>query len=44
MIAPSVSEHAARLRFFLSCEHADAQIDHAVDTIAALLALDSQRP
>ena len=44
MIAPSVSEHAARLRFFLSCEHADAQIDHAVDTIAALLASASQRP
>ena len=44
MIAPSVSEHAARLRFFLSCEHDDAQIDHAVDTIAALLAPATQRP
>jgi 7-keto-8-aminopelargonate synthetase-like enzyme len=34
MIAPAVPEHGARLRFFLSCEHINAQIDAAV---AALL-------
>jgi 8-amino-7-oxononanoate synthase len=34
MIAPAVPEQGSRLRFFLSCEHTNAQIDAAV---AALL-------
>ncbi len=37
MIAPAVADHAARLRFFLCCDHSDAQIDDAVDVLVAQL-------
>ncbi|MDP1858533.1 MAG: aminotransferase class I/II-fold pyridoxal phosphate-dependent enzyme [Gemmatimonadaceae bacterium] len=37
MVAPAVPEHAARLRFFLSCEHSETQIDDAVNAVAELL-------
>ncbi|MGB3239712.1 MAG: aminotransferase class I/II-fold pyridoxal phosphate-dependent enzyme [Geitlerinemataceae cyanobacterium] len=34
MIYPSVPQNAARLRFFLSCNHTDEQIRWTVDTLA----------
>ena len=37
MVEPAVPEHAARLRFFLSWEHSDSQIDDAVNAVAELL-------
>jgi 8-amino-7-oxononanoate synthase len=37
MIAPAVSESAARLRFFVSASHTIEQIHMAVDTLATLL-------
>lgn len=37
MVAPAVPEHEARLRFFISCEHSDSQIDDAVIAVAELL-------
>jgi 8-amino-7-oxononanoate synthase len=39
MVAPAVSESAARLRFFLSSEHTSAQIEQAVESVASLLRL-----
>ena len=38
MVAPAVSESGARLRFFVSAMHTDADIAHAVDSVASLLA------
>ena len=44
MVAPSVPEHLARLRFFIACTHTDAQLEAAVDAIvAALGAADADR-
>ena len=37
MVHPAVAENAARLRFFITSEHTEAQIDTALDTIAAEL-------
>ena len=34
ILHPAVAERAARLRFFLSSEHTDAQIDHTLDVLA----------
>lgn len=38
MIYPAVPENAARLRFFLSCNHTDEQIDYTAKVIAEELA------
>ncbi|MCS2609162.1 aminotransferase class I/II-fold pyridoxal phosphate-dependent enzyme [Halomonas dongshanensis] len=38
ILYPAVPEKSARLRFFLSCEHTQAQIDQTLDTLAALMA------
>ena len=38
ILFPAVPEKAARLRFFLSCQHTDAQIKHTVDAVAQELA------
>ncbi len=38
ILFPAVPEKAARLRFFLSCQHTRAQIDHTVDAVAEELA------
>ncbi|WP_447529176.1 aminotransferase class I/II-fold pyridoxal phosphate-dependent enzyme [Vreelandella sp. TE19] len=38
ILYPAVPEKSARLRFFLSCEHTQAQIDQTLDALAALLA------
>jgi 8-amino-7-oxononanoate synthase len=38
ILAPAVPEEAARVRFFLTSEHAEAEIDHAVDAVAEALA------
>ena len=38
ILFPAVPEKAARLRFFLSCQHTDAQIKHTVDALAQELA------
>ncbi|MEA5557277.1 aminotransferase class I/II-fold pyridoxal phosphate-dependent enzyme [Nodularia spumigena] len=38
MIYPSVPENAARLRFFISCTHTEAEIRFTVDTVAKSLA------
>jgi 8-amino-7-oxononanoate synthase len=43
MVAPAVSEHAARLRFFMASEHTPEQIASAVDAVAALAARVAQR-
>jgi 7-keto-8-aminopelargonate synthetase-like enzyme len=37
MVAPAVSESAARLRFFLSSTHTRAQLRQAVDAVASLV-------
>lgn len=37
ILYPAVPEKSARLRFFLSCEHTEKQIDTTLDTLAALL-------
>ncbi|WP_295591453.1 aminotransferase class I/II-fold pyridoxal phosphate-dependent enzyme [uncultured Lamprocystis sp.] len=37
IVYPAVNERAARLRFFLSCEHTEDQIRAAVDALAAAL-------
>ena len=34
IVYPAVAENAARLRFFISCEHTSADIQHAVEMIA----------
>ena len=34
MIYPSVPQHEARLRFFISCNHTEVQIRHTVDILA----------
>ncbi|MFM7690200.1 MAG: aminotransferase class I/II-fold pyridoxal phosphate-dependent enzyme, partial [Alphaproteobacteria bacterium] len=39
VIAPGVPEGTSRLRFFLSAAHKTAQIDAALDTLAAVLDL-----
>ena len=38
ILFPAVPEKAARLRFFMSCEHTEAQIKFTVDTVAQNLA------
>lgn len=38
MIYPAVAEDAARLRFFLSCQHTDEEIDYTIKVIAEELA------
>ena len=38
IIYPAVEEKAARLRFFLSCSHSDAQLRDTVDAVAEELA------
>jgi 8-amino-7-oxononanoate synthase len=35
ILYPAVPEHAARLRFFLSSEHTEAQIAHAIETLCS---------
>jgi 7-keto-8-aminopelargonate synthetase-like enzyme len=37
MVAPAVSESAARLRFFLSATHSDEQIVETVRAVGALV-------
>ena len=37
IVYPAVQERGARLRFFISSEHTEAQIQHAVQTLAAEL-------
>lgn len=37
MVAPAVSESAARLRFFVACTHTPQQIVHTVAAVASLL-------
>jgi 8-amino-7-oxononanoate synthase len=37
MVAPSVAENGARLRFFLSCAHTDEQVVTAVEATAEVL-------
>ncbi|WP_419204472.1 aminotransferase class I/II-fold pyridoxal phosphate-dependent enzyme [Bordetella trematum] len=37
ILYPAVPEKAARLRFFISCTHTEAQIDHTIKTLAKLL-------
>lgn len=37
LVAPAVNETAARLRFFLSSEHTEQQIEYAVESTASLL-------
>ncbi|MEM9145622.1 MAG: aminotransferase class I/II-fold pyridoxal phosphate-dependent enzyme [Pseudomonadota bacterium] len=37
IIHPAVPERAARLRFFLTCDHTDAMIDQAVEATASVL-------
>lgn len=39
ILFPAVPEKAARLRFFMSCQHTEAQIQFTVDAIAEELAL-----
>lgn len=38
ILYPAVPEKSARLRFFISCEHTEEQIAHAVETLRQLLA------
>jgi 8-amino-7-oxononanoate synthase len=38
MVAPSVPEDQARLRFFISAEHTDADLEHAVRAVVDALA------
>lgn len=38
ILYPAVPEKSARLRFFVSCEHSEAQIEHTVQVLAAELA------
>ena len=38
ILHPAVPERAARLRFFLSCQHTEEQIDTAVDALAEAMA------
>ena len=37
MLYPAVTERAARLRFFLSCEHTQDQIHATVEALAEAL-------
>jgi 7-keto-8-aminopelargonate synthetase-like enzyme len=39
MVAPAVSESAARLRFFVASTHTSEQIRQTVDTVASLCAV-----
>jgi 8-amino-7-oxononanoate synthase len=34
ILYPAVAEKSARLRFFISCEHTTAQIDHTIQVVA----------
>jgi 7-keto-8-aminopelargonate synthetase-like enzyme len=34
ILHPAVEEHAARLRFFITCDHSAEQIEHAVEVTA----------
>jgi 7-keto-8-aminopelargonate synthetase-like enzyme len=38
MVAPSVPEDQARLRFFVACTHTEAQLRQAVDAVVAAVA------
>jgi 8-amino-7-oxononanoate synthase len=38
ILYPAVRESAARVRFFLTCEHSEEQIAHAVETLAEVVA------
>jgi 8-amino-7-oxononanoate synthase len=38
ILYPAVRESAARVRFFLTCEHTEEQIAHTVDTLAEVVA------
>jgi 8-amino-7-oxononanoate synthase len=38
ILYPAVRESAARVRFFLTCEHSEEQIVHAVETLAEVVA------
>ena len=38
ILYPAVREAAARVRFFLTCEHTEEQIVHAVETLAEVVA------
>jgi hypothetical protein len=38
MVAPSVPNDQARLRFFVACEHTDEQLVTTVDTVASAIA------
>jgi 8-amino-7-oxononanoate synthase len=38
MVAPSVPEHLARLRFFIACTHTHEQLREAVDAVVTVLA------
>lgn len=38
ILYPAVRETAARVRFFLTCEHTEEQIVHTVETLAAVVA------
>ena len=37
MVYPAVAQNEARIRFFITSEHSDAQIDHTLDIVAAEL-------
>ncbi len=38
ILYPAVPEKSARLRFFMSCRHTEAEIEHTVETLASTLA------
>jgi 8-amino-7-oxononanoate synthase len=38
ILYPAVRESAARVRFFLTCEHTEEQIVHTVETLARIVA------
>jgi 8-amino-7-oxononanoate synthase len=37
ILHPAVPEKSARLRFFVSCQHTEDEIDRTVSTLAGLL-------
>ncbi|RTR05128.1 aminotransferase class I/II-fold pyridoxal phosphate-dependent enzyme [Halomonas nitroreducens] len=44
ILHPAVPEKSARLRFFLSCDHSEAQVDHTLDALVALMAEPVEAP
>ena len=44
ILYPAVRESAARVRFFLTCEHTEEQIVHAVETLAEAVAATAGEP